>query len=85
MKQGLHIDKHGHKYWYQDDEFHRLDGPAIEWTDGEKWYYVNGKRHHRDGPAVIYPDGEKWFINDKELTKKEFQNYLIQQNLKIIL
>ena len=24
-------------------QFHRLDGPALEWSDGHKAWYVNGK------------------------------------------
>ena len=31
--------------------FHRLDGPAIEYSDGEKVWYQNDKLHRTDGPA----------------------------------
>ena len=44
--------------------YHRLDGPAIEWLDGSKQWYVNGKRHRLDGPAVEWPDGSNlWYVN----------------------
>jgi hypothetical protein len=48
------------------DKRHRLDGPAIEFTDGEKHWYMHGKLHRLDGPAVEYPDGEKhWYVDNK--------------------
>jgi len=33
-----------YKEWYFNGEFHRLDGPAIEFEDGEKMWYINGSR-----------------------------------------
>lgn len=46
---------------YQDETglLHRLDGPAVEWSDGYKAWYVNGKRHRIGGPAIIWADGGK--------------------------
>ena len=32
----------GSKYWFQNGERHRLDGPACEWADGSKAWYING-------------------------------------------
>lgn len=32
----------GTKAWYQNDNFHREDGPAIEYASGEVQYWVNG-------------------------------------------
>ncbi len=28
--------------WKVDGERHRLDGPAVEWSDGDKSYWVEG-------------------------------------------
>ena len=48
------------KYYYLDGsisvsnmpndfkQLHRVDGPAIECTDGTKWWYLNGKRHTKE-------------------------------------
>jgi len=45
---------------------HRLDGPAIEWTDGGKAWYKNGSRHRLDGPAIISFSGDKiWYQEGK--------------------
>jgi len=53
--------------WYQNGKLHRLDGPAVEWTDGTEHWRQNGKLHRTDGPAVVYADGTKyWHQNGKQ-------------------
>jgi hypothetical protein len=32
----------GDKVYYDNDDFHRLDGPAIEFANGDKYWYING-------------------------------------------
>ena len=45
---------------------HRLNGPAVIYSDGTEMYFINGTLHREDGPAVIYGDGtETYFINGK--------------------
>ena len=52
------------KYYNEENQLHREDGPAVEWEDGSKAWYVNGKRHREDGPAVEYANGTKeWYVN----------------------
>ena len=56
-------------------EWHREDGPAVEWADGSKAWYRNGKWHREDGPAVEWVDGNKdWYIDGKSMTEEEFTN-----------
>jgi hypothetical protein len=56
----------GDKYWYLNGQFHREDGPAIEWADGPKAWYLNDKLHREDGPAVERSNGYKaWYLNGK--------------------
>ena len=58
------VDKNGDKRWRLNGEYHRTDGPAIEWADGSKAWYINGERHRTDGPAFEYANGDKaWYIN----------------------
>jgi hypothetical protein len=60
----LVFDKDGNKWWLLNGEFHREDGPAVEWVSGYKAWCINGIRHRTDGPAIIYPNGDKtWWIN----------------------
>jgi hypothetical protein len=63
------IDKNGTKRWYNDQgELHRLDGPAWEWADGGKFWYKNGRSHREDGPADEYSNGKKrWYIEGKRI------------------
>jgi len=53
-------------YRNKEGQCHRLDGPAIEGSDGYRAYYVNGKLHRLDGPAIIYSNGNiEYWVNDK--------------------
>jgi hypothetical protein len=66
MRNGLHTSMDGTKEWYLNGQYHRTDGPAIEFADGAKWWYLNGRRHRTDGPATEEADGSKeWFLNDQ--------------------
>ena len=58
-------DNDGTIRWYnEDNQLHREDGPAREWADGGKAWYLNGQRHREDGPAVERANGDKsWWIN----------------------
>ena len=60
------VDDHGNKYWYQNDQLQREDGPAIEYANGDKHWYQNDQLHREDGPAVEYAIGtKKWYQNDQ--------------------
>jgi hypothetical protein len=67
-------------FYYLDNKYHRLDGPAIEWVDGDKFWYQNGKRHRIDGPAREWFNGYKeWWIEGEEIncnSQEEFERYL---------
>ena len=63
----------GDKFWYMNDQRHRVDGPAIEYANGDKYWYMYGKLHRTDGPAIENADGTKeWYLNDRELTYTEW-------------
>lgn len=60
-------DDYGTTRWFNEaGQYHREDGPAIEWANGDKIWYLNGQRHREDGPAVEEADGDKsWWLNGK--------------------
>jgi len=66
-EQYIHINQYGNKIYYKDramNIFHRLDGPAIEYTNGHKAWYVDGQLHRLDGPAVESANGHKaWYVD----------------------
>jgi len=62
----LEIDEYENKFWKnkKNNEYHRLDGPAVEYTNGYKQWCINGVLHREDGPAVIFSNGfKKWYFN----------------------
>jgi hypothetical protein len=67
---------YGKRWRNQEGNYHRLDGPAVEWDNGDTIWWVNGRRHRLDGPAVelgiIY---KEWWVNGKELSEDEFSRH----------
>lgn len=55
-------------------QYHRLEGPAIEWPGGAYEWWRDGVPHREDGPAVADPEGglKIWFLDGVELTEEEF-------------
>ena len=69
----VRVYENGDKYWFQNDQYHRLDGPAIEYANGDKFWFVHGKYHRLDGPAIERVDGRKfWYIEGEPMSKTEF-------------
>ena len=60
------VDDDGTKHWYLNNNFHREDGPAVEYTDGTKYWYLDGNLHRSDGPAIEHPNvTNEWYLNGK--------------------
>jgi len=57
----------GNRYYNDQFQTHRLDGPAIERADGSKQWFQNGERHRLDGPAIERADGSKSWHQNGEL------------------
>ena len=71
-------NKNGKIVYYKKDTHivHNPYGPAIIYSDGVKFYYIENNLHRLDGPAIIWPnDEEQYWINDKFLTKEEFETH----------
>jgi len=65
MKDGHYIDRHSRKVWVQNGVHHRLDGPAVIWSNGTKEWFQNGNRHREDGPAIMEQDGsQEYYLNN---------------------
>jgi hypothetical protein len=53
LKYDIQIGSSGTKWYHDSDgEFHRDEGPAIEYSNGDKHYYQHGILHRDDGPAI---------------------------------
>jgi len=77
----------GNKFWHYNGQYHRLNGPAIEWPDGEKWYYINNNLHRLNGPAIEYANGgNSYYINGECFhTFEDYKEAAIQYKINKIL
>jgi hypothetical protein len=68
VKNGLQIDPDGTRYWYEDGQLHRENGPAVEWADGSREWWFRGELHRQDGPAIERANGTKewWYLGRQE-------------------
>jgi hypothetical protein len=75
--------KYGIEYLNELGQYHREDGPAIEFSDGTKYWYIKGQFHREDGPAREFPDGSKfWYLNGEYYTEQEHQQEVIKIKLE---
>lgn len=81
------IDKSGTIKWYNEDgQYHKEDGPAIVYSNGDKFWYINGDLHREDGPAVKFINGyNRWWINGVEYTEHEYKVKMRLKKLKELL
>ncbi len=87
-KPDIRVNEHGTKRYYVNGQFHREDGPAVEYTNGTKEYYVNGKRHREGGPAIEHPDGSKdYYLNGNLYPKEDYykQQVVIDAIMKKVI
>ena len=65
LKHRIEDDRDGtRRYYNAAGQYHRDDGPAVEYPGGSKYWYQNGLLHRTDGPAIEYTNGRKeWYQN----------------------
>jgi len=81
----VEVYDNGEFRWYnQEGQLHREDGPAVEHSDGTKKWWVNGKLHREDGPAVEHSDGYKaWYLDFVEYTEEEWKKKVGKHTITI--
>ena len=72
------VDEDGTTRYYNDEgQLHKEDGPAIEFLNGAKYWYINGQYHREDGPACECANGDKyWYINNVKINCKSQEEFL---------
>jgi hypothetical protein len=70
------------RYYNAIKQWHRTDGPAVEYINGNKSWYINGKSHHLDGPAAIWTNENKyknkvWYIKNKGYEKSQHNRLVL--------
>jgi hypothetical protein len=74
------------EYYNELGQYHRTDGPALEWNDGYKAWFLNADRHREDGPAIEDSYGYKaWYLNDIEYSEDDYYQEVTKIKLKRIL
>ena len=88
MKITKDIDDYGNiRYYNEQGQFHREDGPAVEYAYGTKAWYLNDKPHREDGPAVEWACGDKsYYLNGQQISEQEFNDFFfLRKRLQRIL
>lgn len=68
----LWISVAGAKWWYKDNDRHRVNGPAAVYLDGFCAWWRYGLLHRTDGPARIWADGHAdYWVNGNQVTAYE--------------
>lgn len=79
MKNGVIVDKQGSKRYYENDQLHRLDGPAVEGADGIHDWYFYGKYK---GTSISNNDGTfNHYINGNAIPLEKFKSILMSNEL----
>ena len=75
-------NNNGNKYWILNNKLHRINGPAIEYSDGTKFWFLHGKYHRINGAAIEWTDGDKWwYLDDIKYTKRAYYLELLKRGL----
>lgn len=66
------VDEFGLISWKLNGQYHREDGPALEYPSGSKAWLRYGEFHRDDGPAIERPREEfpylaDYYINGKHI------------------
>ncbi len=66
MRNGKYVDASGIIEWYENDQLHKIDGPAFVSGESKLWY-EHGKLHREDGPAIITSHrNQAWYKHGKQ-------------------
>jgi hypothetical protein len=74
IEYNVRVYENGNKNWYNEKgQYHREDGPAIEYANGYKVWYKGGRCHRVDGPAVEHITGDKdYYLDGVKHSEEEF-------------
>ena len=57
------INRNNDIFYYKDNQLHREDGPAVEYSTGEKEWWINGLQHRIGGPAKEMLNHQEWYMD----------------------
>lgn len=59
-------DGFGNEYWQENEQLHRVGGPAMITQTGVRYWFINGTLHRTDGPAIEFPNNpihDQWCVH----------------------
>lgn len=62
MKSRCVVTQHSCKWYLPNGEYHRIDGPAIKYSDGSEFWYLNGIEIRNKDDIALFPLNEKDLI-----------------------
>ena len=69
-------NNHNISYFNSDNQLHRVNGPALIYTNGAKYWYQYNLLHRLDGPAVEFNSGlSSYHIAGFRYSKDEFNKH----------
>ena len=68
-------------YWFQNNVYHRIGSPAIQWPDGGEEWYENGLRHRIGGPAIIRPNKHDFWYENGVYYYEEWYEHGLQHRI----
>lgn len=55
IRRKVHFILHGYMMFYNEaGNYHRVNGPAMEWRNGDYSWFYNGEVHRYYGPAACW-------------------------------
>ena len=73
LKYRVEVDEYGVSYYYNHaGQLHRVEGPAIIYTNGDKSCWLNGYRHRIGGPAVVWHGSVEWWLYGVQYTEEAY-------------
>jgi hypothetical protein len=75
----------GNRVWTNPaGKVHRVDGPAVEYSNGLKEWWLHDNIYRTDGPAIERGDGTFiWRFGNKK-TKMQVMEYMAHRDLSIL-
>ena len=77
LKYRVEVDEYGGcNYYNHAGKLHRVEGPAVTYTNGDKSWWLNGCRHRIGGPAVEWANTTEWWLYGVQYTEDAYYHQL---------
>ena len=77
LKYRVEVDEYGGcNYYNHAGKLHRVEGPAVTYTNGDKSWWLNGYRHRIGGPAVEWANTTEWWLYGVQYTEDAYYHQL---------